>query len=149
VKEFKHVRSLAGGDRYRFPTHVNELIFDRAETQRSEVFLVVLQPGEAPPTHVHKDMEQVFYIVAGTGWLRLGDEGGERTKVRPGRVVYVPPGTPHAILNTGRSVLRYVAVNVLTRRNKREPTWDSHVRNVCASLGWDYEQIRGKAAGAP
>jgi len=143
MEAFRHVRSIEGGDRYRFPTHVNELIFDRSETERCEVFLVVLEPGEAPPTHVHKDMEQIFHIVAGTGSLCLGEAGAERTGVRPGQVVYVPAGTPHAVLNTGRSVLRYLAVNVLTRRNKREGTWDSHVRNVCASLGWDYEQVRG------
>ena len=41
--------------RYRFPTHVNDLVMDRAEAETSEAFMVVLKPGEAPPLHKHDD----------------------------------------------------------------------------------------------
>ena len=35
--------------RYRFPTHTNDLIMDRSQAETSEAFLVILEPGEAPP----------------------------------------------------------------------------------------------------
>ena len=50
---------------YRFPTHVNDLVIDRADAAASEVFVVVLEPGEAPPLHVHHDTEQIFYVLEG------------------------------------------------------------------------------------
>ena len=59
--------------RYRFPTHVNDLVMDRVEAETSEVFIVVLEPGEAPPLHVHDDTEQIFYIMEGRGLLQIGD----------------------------------------------------------------------------
>ena len=40
---------------YRFPTHVNELVLDRSESTVTEVFITVLEPGEAPPLHKHPD----------------------------------------------------------------------------------------------
>ena len=51
--------------RYRFPTHTNDLIMDRRDAAASEAFFVVLEPGEAPPLHVHEGVEQVFYILEG------------------------------------------------------------------------------------
>ena len=39
--------------RYRFPTHTNDLIMDRRDAAASEAFFVILEPGEAPPLHVH------------------------------------------------------------------------------------------------
>jgi mannose-6-phosphate isomerase-like protein (cupin superfamily) len=58
--------------RYRFPTHINDLVVDRADSQTSEVFIVILKPGEAPPLHKHHDTEQVFYVLDGDGVLRIG-----------------------------------------------------------------------------
>ena len=38
---------------YPFPTRANDLIVDRSEAAASEAFLVILEPGEAPPLHAH------------------------------------------------------------------------------------------------
>ncbi len=32
---------------YRFPTHVNDLVMDRAQAETSEVFIVVLEPARS------------------------------------------------------------------------------------------------------
>ncbi len=61
----KYVYDTTGLKRYRFPTHVNDLVVDRSEAECSEVFMVVLQPGEAPPLHKHDDTEQVYYMLDG------------------------------------------------------------------------------------
>jgi quercetin dioxygenase-like cupin family protein len=69
----RYVFSTADTIRYRYPTHVNDLVLDRTEATTTEVFIVVLEPGEAPPLHQHDDAEQIFYIMEGSGMLTIGD----------------------------------------------------------------------------
>jgi mannose-6-phosphate isomerase-like protein (cupin superfamily) len=134
--------TAAGLKRYRFPTHVNDLVYDRAEARHSEVFVVVLDPGEAPPFHVHEDTEQVFYILEGRGTLTIGaDRHAE--KVQPGQVVLVPPGTPHSIKADAGTPLRYLSVDCFGAGKPLEPTWDEHVRANCRKFGWDYDRVVG------
>lgn len=126
---------------YRFPTHVNDLVLDRADAQTSEVFVVVLEPGEAPPLHKHDDTEQIFYILEGEGVLRIGVEQTEYV-VRPTDVVRIPPTVLHSIRCAGTKALRYLAIDCFTAgRPKDEPTWDSHARVMCRNNGWDYAQV--------
>ena len=128
--------------RYRFPTHINDLVLDRADSQTSEVFVVLLEPGEAPPLHQHDDTEQVFYILDGKGTLRIG-AAEEKHPVRPGVVVRIPPKTLHSIQCTSRKPLRYLCVDCfLNGRPADEPTWDSHVKVLCQQQGWDYRQAK-------
>jgi len=132
--------------RYRFPTHINDLVVDRADSQTSEVFVVVLEPGEAPPLHQHHDTEQVFYIIEGEGVLSTG-AGREKHSVRPGDVVRIPNGTLHSIQCAGAHPLRYLAIDCFVNgRPEAEPTWDSHVRVLCREQGWDYAQVTDASA---
>lgn len=129
--------------RYRFPTHVNDLVMDRAEAETSEAFMVVLKPGEAPPLHKHDDTEQVFYIIEGAGALQIEEDKFFDVKV--GDVVRIPPRTYHAIKCKGKTALRYLSVDCfLNGRPKDEPTWDSHVRAVCKNFGWKFEDVKLK-----
>jgi mannose-6-phosphate isomerase-like protein (cupin superfamily) len=126
---------------YRFPTHVNDLVVDRADSETSEVFVVVLEPGEAPPLHKHDDTEQVFYILEGEGVLRIGSEKQEHA-VRPADVIRIPPTVLHSIQCTSKQPLRYLAVDCFVGgRPQAEPTWDAHVQVMCRQNGWNYEQI--------
>src|SRR5215469_15438041 len=126
--------------RYRFPTHTNDLVMDRADAQTSEVFVVVLEPGEAPPLHRHDDAEQIFYILEGEGILRIGDEQ-KKFAVRPTDVVRIPPKVLHSIQCAGQKPLRYLAVDCFVAgRPVDEPTWDSHAQAMCQERGWDYLQ---------
>ncbi|MDA3822987.1 MAG: hypothetical protein PF450_10315, partial [Bacteroidales bacterium] len=56
--------------RYRFPTHINDLVMDRSEAKYSEIFIVIIEPEKAPPIHKHDDTEQIFFILEGEGTLR-------------------------------------------------------------------------------
>lgn len=132
--------------RYRFPTHTNDLVMDRADAQTSEVFVVVLEPGEAPPLHKHDDTEQIFYILEGEGTLRIGSEQKEFA-VRPSDVVRIPPTVLHSIQCAGQKRLRYLAVDCFVAgRPVDEPTWDSHAQAMCRERGWDYQQVVRDAA---
>jgi mannose-6-phosphate isomerase-like protein (cupin superfamily) len=138
----RYVFSTTDTIRYRFPTHVNELVMDRADAETSEAFIVVLEPGEAPPLHVHHDMEQIFYVVEGTGLLQAG-EPPEDLHVKPGDLVRIPPRTVHKITCTGSQPLRYLSVDAFVGgKTKAEPTWESHVRVLCQQFGWDFDQVR-------
>ena len=137
----KFVYSSSQARRYQFPTHVNELVVDRAESQTSEVFVVVLKPGEAPPLHKHDDAEQVFYILEGEGILKTGVEG-EPHPVQAGDVVRIPPTILHSVQCSGKSPLRYLAVDCFVDgRPNHEPTWDAHVKVLCRQHGWDYKSV--------
>jgi quercetin dioxygenase-like cupin family protein len=139
----RYVFSTENVTRYRFPTHVNELVLDRSEATAAEVFIVVLEPGEAPPLHRHPDTEQIFYVLEGEAELRVGPEAAERVRVSPGDVVRIPPDTLHMICNDGRVPVRYLSVDAFPGgRPADEPTWDDHVRAVCAAQGWDFASIK-------
>ncbi len=142
MTQSKYVFSTQNPMRYRFPTHVNDLVMDRAEAATSEVFVVVLEPGEAPPLHVHHDTEQIFYVLDGNGLLQIG-ESAERHAVKPGDVVRIPPSTYHRIFCDGGKPLRYLSVDCFVGgKPNEEPTWESHVRAICRLNGWDFEKVK-------
>jgi quercetin dioxygenase-like cupin family protein len=137
----KFVFSTKETVRYRFPTHVNDLVMDRADAEASEVFVVVLDPGEGPPLHVHDDTEQIFYVLEGAGELQVGRRS---QAVNPGDVVRIPRHTPHRIQCLGTGPMRYLSVDCFVGgRPAGEPTWESHVRAVCACNGWDFDSVVG------
>jgi mannose-6-phosphate isomerase-like protein (cupin superfamily) len=123
---------------YRFPTHVNNLVMDRKDAETSEVFLVVIEPSQAAPVHVHHDTEQVYYMMEGVGELRIGEEDAEYFTIQPGDVVRIPPHTPHSVKCQGETTVKYLCVDCFVGgRPEAEPTWDSHVAVLCQGKGWD------------
>jgi quercetin dioxygenase-like cupin family protein len=135
--------------RYRFPTHTNDLIMDRAEGAASEAFFVVLEAGETVPRHVHQDAEQVFFILEGQGELAVGPDGADRHPLVEGDFVRTPPGMPHQVACVGAKRLVYLSIDCFTAGPPAdEPTWDSHVRVMCATNGWDFDSVRlGRVEG--
>lgn len=137
----RYVYKTTETKRYRFPTHINDLVMDRAEASTSEVFVVVLEPGEAPPLHKHDDTEQVFFITEGNGILSIGSEKTQFA-VHPSDVVRIPPGTLHSIRCEGDETLKYLSIDCFVNgRPDSEPTWDSHVRVLCKQQGWNYDEV--------
>jgi mannose-6-phosphate isomerase-like protein (cupin superfamily) len=138
----RYVFSTADTIRYRYPTHINDLVLDRAEAATTEVFIVVLGPGEAPPLHQHDDTEQIFYIMEGVGTLTISDPA-QHFNVKPGDVVRIPPYTLHSIKSDGTTPLRYLSVDAFVgEKPEAEPTWDSHVQTLCNRFGWDFKQVK-------
>jgi mannose-6-phosphate isomerase-like protein (cupin superfamily) len=64
------------------------------------------EPGSQQPVHAHADSEQAYVILRGSGRMILGDDERE---VGPGTLVFIPPGTPHAIRNETDEPLVYVS----------------------------------------
>src|SRR5687768_15579569 len=125
AKQVKFVFPPKNLIRYQFPTHINDLIIDRAESSFSEVFMVLIKPDEAPLYHKHDDTEQVFYIIEGTGVLTVGEQR-EQFAVKPGDVVRIPLSTLHSIKADSKQTLKYLCVDCFGGRPENEPTWDDH-----------------------
>ncbi|MFJ5296649.1 cupin domain-containing protein [Pseudomonas sp. NPDC088368] len=74
--------------------------------------LIALEPGmRSSPFHSHRVNEEMFYILHGTGEIRIG---AERFPVIAGDVIACPPGGPdtaHQIINTSSDELRYLAIS--------------------------------------
>ncbi len=152
MSETRYVFSTHETIHYRFPTHTNDLVIDRAHSDASEVFIVVLEPGEAPPLHAHHDTEQIFHVMEGTGMLEIG-EVSKRYPVKPGvypvqagDIVRIPTHTFHRILCTSAQPMRYLSIDCFVGgKPKDEPTWESHVRAICTQNGWEFEKVKHKA----
>jgi quercetin dioxygenase-like cupin family protein len=136
----KYVFKTTNLKRYQFPTHINDIVVDRSEARNSEVFVVVLEPGKAPPLHKHDDTEQIFFIFEGKGTLTIGEEG-RKFAVAPGDVVRIPPSTWHSIKADGGATLKYISVDCFGTLAREESTWDEHVVNMCKRYGWDYKEV--------
>ena len=76
--------------------------------------ITAVPPGKrAFPLHNHHANEEMFFILQGSGELRVGDE---RYSLRKGDFIASPPGGPdtaHQIINTGTEELRYLAVSTM------------------------------------
>ena len=76
--------------------------------------LTVVAPGKrAFPRHSHRANEEMFFVLEGTGELRVGDN---TYPIGQGDVIACPPGGPetaHQITNTGGTELKYLAVSTM------------------------------------
>ena len=62
----------------------------------------LLQMREAIAKHVHERVDEVVYVVAGEGAIRIGDES---VALRPGSLIVVPHGSGHAFERRGKNPL--------------------------------------------
>ena len=67
----------------------------------------VYQPRAYVAPHRHRIQEQVYHVLDGEALMEID---GERTVVRKDDVIFIPPGTEHAIYNTGMTDLRFIVV---------------------------------------
>ena len=74
--------------------------------------ITAVPPGKrAFPLHNHMVNEEMFFVLEGSGELRLGDA---THPVRAGDIIACPPGGPetaHQMVNTGGGELKYLAVS--------------------------------------
>ena len=76
-------------------------------TERSQLVLMSLKPGEEIGEEVHEGIDQVLAFADGEGEAVIE---GKRSPVRAGTVVVVPGGTRHNFVNTGGTPLKLVTV---------------------------------------
>ena len=77
------------------------------------VSLAKLQPTLSYERHNHEDHEEVYYIIHGTGQIRIGSE---TAKFKDGDVIYIPQKSVHSITNDGNEMVEFLAFGGFTGR---------------------------------
>ena len=70
--------------------------------------VILLAPGEPLGRHLHKEVEETFYIVEGVGGRFIVND--QQHPIRVGMVVRVEPGEAHNIVNDTKSPLKVVFI---------------------------------------
>lgn len=103
------ILSAAAAERYEAKTGY---IGPRVGARKLGYNITAVPPGKsAYPSHNHRVNEEMFFVLHGTGELRVGIN---TYPIRVGDVIACPPGgkeTAHKIINTGTEELRYLAVS--------------------------------------
>jgi quercetin dioxygenase-like cupin family protein len=58
----------------------------------------VVAAGQGPPLHVHRDEDEVIYVLEGALRIKLGDE---LIEAAPGAFAFIPRGVPHTWQSVG------------------------------------------------
>ena len=78
--------------------------------------LVCYEPGQGTREHFHKDQEEIYYIIEGSGSITIG---GETTPVKAGDIIFSPADTPHSIATENERM-----VMIFVKGPGREPRPD-------------------------
>src|SRR5688500_3450650 len=84
-------------------SEIRELLAHRNSCIRNQSLAEArLPPGGATAPHYHPRTEEIYYLLSGTGRMRIGDDIRE---VAAGDAIAILPGQVHQIQNTGRDTL--------------------------------------------
>lgn len=75
---------------------------DRHRCVQQSLAEATIPPGSATLLHRHHTSEEVYYLLQGSGMMRLGEQEFE---VAQGDSVCIPPGVAHNIRNTAEQPL--------------------------------------------
>jgi mannose-6-phosphate isomerase-like protein (cupin superfamily) len=99
IKNLAEVPAFATKD----GSEIRELLAYRNSCVRKQSLAEArLEPGASTQEHYHCETEEIYYITAGQGRMRIE---GELRDVRVGDAIAIPPGMKHKIWNTGSEML--------------------------------------------
>lgn len=87
-----------------------EFLARTEDTPFFNLAIIVLEPGQGVDSHVHETEDDSFLVIEGTLSLVVGHDD-RAMQAGPGTFVLVPAGTPHAIINSGRTDVRFLNVH--------------------------------------
>ncbi|HEU0068333.1 MAG TPA: cupin domain-containing protein [Nitrospiraceae bacterium] len=87
-------------------SEIRELLAHRNSCIRQQSLAEArLPPGASTTPHFHPRTEEIYYILEGVGWMRIGSD--ER-RVVSGDAIAIPPGLEHQIRNAGDETLKFL-----------------------------------------
>ena len=87
-------------------SEIRELLAHRNSViQQQSLAEARVAPGATTAAHHHRRTEEIYYLLAGQGRMRLGQEWCE---VARGDAIAIPPGAVHQIVNTGTDELVFL-----------------------------------------
>lgn len=66
-----------------------------------------LPPGKSVTPHHHAVLEEIYYILSGSGVMTIGDES---QAVSAGDAIYIPKNNVHTLTNTGTEDMKILLV---------------------------------------
>lgn len=84
-------------------------LMDRTNSaiQKCSLAEEVLPAGAAVGRHFHRETEEIYYIVSGSGEMTVGSETAQ---VSAGDAVYIPVGNIHTLKNTGTEPMKLMLI---------------------------------------
>ncbi|WP_407526857.1 (R)-mandelonitrile lyase [Methylobacterium oryzisoli] len=93
-------------------------LFSHADPARVAGALVTFEPGARTAWHTHP-LGQTLVVTAGLGWAQR--EGGPVEEIRPGDVVWFPPGEKHWHGATAATGMSHIAIQ--EKRDGQSVEW--------------------------
>jgi mannose-6-phosphate isomerase-like protein (cupin superfamily) len=107
------IRNIAEVPWKEFPNHYGGalskplVVPENADTRHIDYRISMYQPMAYVALHAHKVQEQIYHVLEGEGLMQID---GKKHVVRKHDVIYLPPGIPHAIENSGLVDLVFLVV---------------------------------------
>jgi len=124
TRKCKFIADVFKGVKYEFGSNDTLLQIDRTETNRFEFVVVQWPAGNKGAMVSHKEKEQTFFILSGTGAVTVGDE---TETVNPGDIIFVPRNTPHTT-EAGNETLTYLCLNAIVTKPQDKSFDDMYKR---------------------
>ncbi len=87
---------------------IRELMaYRNSAAERTSLAEATLPPGGKTECHLHREVEEIYHFLSGTGRILAGDEYFD---VGPGASVLLRPGVRHQTWNTGAVPLVFLCV---------------------------------------
>lgn len=101
-------RTPSKGPEENFTGNVSvEPLFPANAPARASGGSVTFEPGARSAWHTHP-LGQTLIVTSGTGWVQ--QEGGEKQLIKPGDVVWTPPGMKHWHGATATTAVTHIAI---------------------------------------
>jgi len=99
--------SSKGAAQYFTGTVRIDPLFGAKEPSRTSGAYVTFEPGARTAWHTHP-LGQFLIVTAGTGWVQ--QEGGEKHEIKPGDVIWTPPGVKHWHGGSATTHMTHIAI---------------------------------------
>jgi mannose-6-phosphate isomerase-like protein (cupin superfamily) len=76
-------------------------------TKNHTIVIVEITPGLSSDPHFHKEREESYYFISGSGIAIVGDQ---EHSITPGTLIYASPLEKHQFVNNGADPLRYLVI---------------------------------------
>lgn len=116
------VPSKKGPAEYFTGTVRMDMDFNADEPARVGAVTVTFEPGARTAWHTHP-YGQTLIVTAGTGWARI--EGETRETIRPGDIIWFPPGVRHWHGATDSTAMTHIAI--AENKDGARVAWEEHV----------------------
>lgn len=107
------IRNMSEEPWQQFPGHFGSALSkalvhpETTGSRQIDYRISTYQPMAYVERHEHKVQEQVYHVLDGEGLMEIN---GKNTVVRKNDVIFLPPGVPHSIQNTGLGDLTFIVV---------------------------------------